>query len=357
MSFQPDGHHSRARLDRLHLLHGALPREPVCTENLTPFLKLLPCKGKAGISSLLDGHRLFDAQWQSMSIDVKPVCEDGGKCQLQMEQTVDMVLDVERARGKKDSPVPKPPPIEQLDCDTQKPYAGEDACFPLSGISDLSWSLSEIFGRPVRGSCPLAVVPNEEPEHVCVAVAEQRSIFVSQGSQERRKLPELRCFTLQGNSHSYLAGDSSGNTMEIDSIDFDIVLPELSPSTPIQLTPPPLYASRSLTGHGQERGGVQAVLHNPSLTSVVEFVYLESLPWFMKPYLHTLSVTTAGKEGEKAIQEIYYRPALDRKRGTQLEVKLRVLPGETVLLGYEFDKAVLRYTEYPPDANRGFDIA
>jgi phosphatidylinositol glycan class T len=135
-----------------------------------------------------------------MSIDVKPVCEEGGKCQLQMEQTVDMVLDVERALGKKDSPVPKPPPIEQLSCDPGKPYADDDACFPLSGISDLPWSLSEIFGRPIRGSCPLAVVPDEEPEHVCVAVAEQRSIFVSQSSQERKLSPELRCFTLQGTS-------------------------------------------------------------------------------------------------------------------------------------------------------------
>lgn len=108
MSFQPDGHHSDDALARLHLLHGTLPREPVCTENLTPFLKLLPCKGKAGISSLLDGHKLFDAQWQSMSIDVTPVCEGEGegegeteRCQLQMVQTVDMVLDVERSLRKK----------------------------------------------------------------------------------------------------------------------------------------------------------------------------------------------------------------------------------------------------------------
>ncbi|PUU81748.1 GPI transamidase component PIG-T [Tuber borchii] len=339
MSFQPAGHHSPERLERLHLLHGTLPREPVCTENLTPFLKLLPCKGKAGISSLLDGHRLFDAQWQSMSIDVKPVCEESGKCQLQMEQTVDMVLDVERSLGKKDSPVPKPPPIEQLSCDQEKPYAGGDSCFPLSGVTDLPWSLSEMFGRPVRGSCPLAVVPTEEATHVCVNIAEKRSIFVSQGSEERKRSPELRCFTLHEN------------------LDFDIVLPELSPSTNLLLTPPPVYASRSLTGHGQERGGIQAVLNNPSSNSTVEFVYLESLPWFMKPYLHTLSATISGKDDGNIIQDIYYRPALDRKRGTQLEVRLRVPPGETVLLNYEFDKAVLRYTEYPPDANRGFDIA
>lgn len=79
-------------------MHGALPHEVVCTENLTPFLKLLPCKGKAGISSLLDGHKLFDASWQTMAIDVRPFCPtDGSECVLEIEQTVDMVLDVERS--------------------------------------------------------------------------------------------------------------------------------------------------------------------------------------------------------------------------------------------------------------------
>jgi phosphatidylinositol glycan class T len=99
MSFLPAGAHSNATLPNLHLLHGTLPREVVCTENLTPFLKLLPCKGKAGISSLLDGHKLFDASWQSMSIDVRPVCpEDSGECLLEMTQTVDMVLDIQRSK-------------------------------------------------------------------------------------------------------------------------------------------------------------------------------------------------------------------------------------------------------------------
>lgn len=104
MAFKPTGDHSKTSLPRLHLLHGSLPREVVCTENLTPFLKLLPCKGKAGVSSLLDGHKLFDASWQSMAIDVRPVCaNDGSKCIVEMEQTVDMVLDIQRSkrpRGK-----------------------------------------------------------------------------------------------------------------------------------------------------------------------------------------------------------------------------------------------------------------
>lgn len=104
MSFAPNGDHPNSTLQNLHLLHGTLPREVVCTENLTPFLKLLPCKGKAGISSILDGHRLFDASWQSMSIDVVPICPTGSdECLLEITQTIDMVLDIQRSkrpRGK-----------------------------------------------------------------------------------------------------------------------------------------------------------------------------------------------------------------------------------------------------------------
>ena len=97
VAFEPAGDHSNT--SNLHLLHGTLPREVVCTENLTPFLKLLPCKGKAGIASLLNGHKLFDASWQTMSIDVRPVCpKSETECVVEMEQTVDMVLDIERSK-------------------------------------------------------------------------------------------------------------------------------------------------------------------------------------------------------------------------------------------------------------------
>jgi GPI-anchor transamidase subunit T len=110
---------------------------------------------------------------------------------------------------------------------------------------------------------------------------------------------------------------------------------------------------------------VQTLLTNPSPNSPVEFVYLESLPWFMKTYLHTLRVklNNAEKDNnisldeESLIKEIHYRPALDRRRGTQLEVRMLVPAASTVTLSYDFEKAVLRYTEYPPDANRGFDVA
>jgi GPI-anchor transamidase subunit T len=112
MSFSPEGDQHVAE-GRLYLLHGVLPGEVVCTENLTPFLKLLPCKGKAGIASLLDGHEVFDASWQSMSIDFRSVCPAGlDECHIEMSQRIDMVLDVERAKRPRNNPIPRPVPVE-----------------------------------------------------------------------------------------------------------------------------------------------------------------------------------------------------------------------------------------------------
>ncbi len=105
---------------------------------------------------------------------------------------------------------------------------------------------------------------------------------------------------------------------------------------------------------------MQTILTNPSPDSDVEFVYMESLPWFMRVYLHTIEARFDGPTGrpdKSLIEEIYYRPALDRARGTQLEVRMRIPPQSTVFLTYDFEKSILRYTEYPPDANRGFDVA
>ncbi|KAK4666341.1 Subunit of the glycosylphosphatidylinositol transamidase complex-like protein [Podospora pseudopauciseta] len=341
MSFQPEGDHPNMTAADTHLLYGVLPHEVVCTENLTPFLKLLPCKGKAGIATLLDGHKLFDASWQSMAIDVKPICPPGAECVLQIELTIDMVLDIDRSKRPRGNPIPRPPPGHELPCNTSKSYHAPDTCFPTDHQANQDWTLSQIFGRTMKGTCPLtdpAVPP------VCLHVPDSRSVFHSDGVLEKKNLDRVsRCFEIQ------------------PDVDFEIVLPAPEDESAVVVKPvtPLLYAERSFTGHGQERGGVQTILHNPSPDTEVEFVYMESLPWFMRIYLHTMSARIQGQtaKDDSLIKEVYYRPAVDRARGTQLEVRMRVPPASTVFLTYDFEKSILRYTEYPPDANRGFDVA
>ncbi len=232
-----------------------------------------------------------------------------------------------------------------MKCDTSKPYHQDDTCFPADYGSNQDWSLSQIFGKPMKGICPLA---DSGVSPVCIEVPHSRSVFMSTGVAEKKNADgRSRCYEIEPHS------------------DFEIVLPEMSQDPDKNAEPllipdtPALYAERSFTGHGAERGGMQTILTNPSLDSEVEFVYMESLPWFMRIYLHTLKARiSSGQEGSgDVIQEIYYRPAQDRARGTQLEVRMRIPPAATVFLTYDFEKSILRYTEYPPDANRGFDVA
>lgn len=77
------------------LRHASLPSEHVCTENLTPFLKLLPCKSLSGIASLLNPHRVFDADWHGMGVHVLWLGEAGVKVRM----TFQSVLDPLRSSG------------------------------------------------------------------------------------------------------------------------------------------------------------------------------------------------------------------------------------------------------------------
>lgn len=199
----------------------------------------------------------------------------------------------------------------------------------------------------MKGTCPLAD-PDTPP--VCLQVPDSRTVFVSKDVTEKKNSDRIsRCFEASAEA------------------DIEIVLPPPSEETQAAATnlvvspeTPLLYAERSFTGHGQERGGVQTILRNPTPDTEVEFVYMETLPWFMRIYLHTMQARIASSQTSNfssLIQQVYYRPALDRARGTQLEVRMRLPPAATVFLTYDFEKSILRYTEYPPDANRGFDVA
>ena len=48
-----------------------MPREAFCTENLTPFLRLLPCESRAGLASLLNPHQVLDNRFHSINLRVQ----------------------------------------------------------------------------------------------------------------------------------------------------------------------------------------------------------------------------------------------------------------------------------------------
>jgi GPI-anchor transamidase subunit T len=217
----------------------------------------------------------------------------------------------------------------------------------LEKTAEKGWSLTEVFGRGIKGACPLIDKEIPGSMSVCLRVPHDRDVFITAGAFESKNPDGFsRCYRLPSPDY------------------FDLVLPEQELQLKVPLEQPVLHAERTIIGHGQERGGMQVILRNPSNTNPVDFIYFESLPWFMRPYLHTLQARLAGIDGlqrqvpvSDIIGDIFFRPAIDRERGTQLELVLSVPPASTVTLIYDIEKAILRYTEYPPDANRGFNVA
>lgn len=233
-------------------------------------------------------------------------------------------------------------PADKLVCDESKSYNSEDTCYPLENSSATDWSLVEIFGRSIPGSCPLI---DDNSNDICIKVpSDWKVLFPPEISEIPQSGGYFRCYSIA------------------EDIPFDLNLPLEQPSTQVPLQQPILYAERTIIGHGQERGGLRSILTNPSNSDSVDFVYFETLPWFMRPYIHSLQTKVTDRKGVTTdatpiVKDIYYRPAVDRYRGTQLELILSVPPASTVTLTYQFEKAILRYTEYPPDANRGFNVA
>ena len=262
--------------------------------------------------------------------------------QSDLEVCLQIVLTAKPSLIPADNPIPRPIPSENLQCDQSKSYAGSEACYPSDANLGQSWTIAEIFGRPIQGSCLSEDSQGQLRDSVCIHVPHEREVNPhGEAVETRNEGRTSRCFAIPATKP------------------FEMVLSHIGPQTFNNISRPLLYAFRSFTGHGQERGGVKTILTNPSTTSSIEFVYFETLPWFMKIYLHTLAarLSTSSKPSPDIIKETFYRPALDRRRGTQLELVITVPADSTVILTYDFDKAILRYTEYPPDANRGFDVA
>lgn len=320
----------------LYLVRAALANEPICTENLTPFVRLLPTKGKSGISTLLDGHKVFDSSWHNLAIDVITECDDmSGTCFYSMEALVDVVMNVPNVLARSDRPIPRPLQGDDLRCDPNKPH-DEFQCFPLPEDTQTSYAISKLFGKKIHGSNLIS----SNPSTVCVDATDNWNILI------------------ENSGNYFTTGD---NCFELDgSSDYDIHMESNDTRSVVKSADVPVYVSRSLTGYGQDRGGLRTVFSNKD-SSPVTLVYFETLPWFMRLYLSSMKLETKNAEHseltlDNLIESINYQPAVDRIRPTHLEYTITIPANSSIALSIQFDKSLLKYAEYPPDANHGFEI-
>ncbi|KAI5896118.1 Gpi16 subunit, GPI transamidase component [Schizophyllum commune H4-8] len=278
-----------------HLRHATLPSEHVCTENLTPFRKLLPCKSRSGIASLLDPHHLFDGDWHGLGVHVRWIPEEG----IEVRLTAQVVSDLFRT----------------LNTDKR------------------DWSFQTLFGRTIEKACPVAgrstvrvTLPIHEPYQIHpepTLVKDNLAIYeVAQGP-----VP----------------------------LDVDMKWPMPQNWRASNNASHPLSIRRALRGFSQERGQLSIVIKN-ELPSEVRLRYLETLPWFVQMYLHTMRIESNGVLQDDLLSDISYIPTIPHSRPTTFQATLALPASSTTEITFDVTKAFLRYTEHLPDAQRGWDL-
>jgi phosphatidylinositol glycan class T len=119
---------------------------------------------------------------------------------------------------------------------------------------------------------------------------------------------------------------------------------------------------RILSGYGQEHGSIGVFISNPH-SHPVPAIWLEELPWWIRLYMHSLTIqlSQAGNitlisKSHGWFEQLHYKPAQDRISPSVIEASFQIPPESTLRISVDFDKGYLRYTEFPPDAHRGFAI-
>lgn len=334
-----------AQGDRGAVRQGALPREAVCTENLTPWLKLLPCRDRAGLSTLLERPRIHNGGYYSLRVHVK-----AGDGSLTLAQTLTAVL---------------------KSSDTSRGH--------IENVRRRSnWSLSSLFGRPLVGSCPLATSSHVQIELEANLMeelkrAETRSnmanVFEEEFDVNFNNIFQLN-FPPQAVSRSASAPSvclsyDVQNPSKPSPLDVGMSWRAFTPWSPRQ---GPFRATQFLTGRGNGRGAMVSVVNankdgwknfrHEGDDESIDVTTFQIVPWYVRLYMHTLKVVVDGQQVPlKTGVRLKLSPADDRKSPAVVEIGVTIPRNtSTVLLSVEFDKGYLRIDEHPPDANRGFDL-
>ncbi|XP_032675828.1 GPI transamidase component PIG-T isoform X2 [Odontomachus brunneus] len=303
-SFRPTGVTDEP-VNSSHLRYSSLPREIVCTENLTPFKKLLPCDSKRGLATLLNSAHIHNTNYHSIGIHFRSICRDitCTRTSLELRQTVSLIYDT------------------------------------MADISQ-DWSIRKFFGMGLKGACPLATLSN-----IYVDISNNNTNHV----YELTPPPSAKILSLRGGQQNKIAvydiRTHSSKGM------FNVAAVHSTPRINSINYPSILFANRYIIGYGQERGSLVTKLYN-NYWQTLDVILLENIPWYLLVYLHSITITRNDQQIFPLAQR--YLPGKERKSPYYLELILRLPPHSVTKVSIDMDYLFLKWQEYPPDANHGF---
>ncbi|NXF55810.1 PIGT transamidase, partial [Oceanites oceanicus] len=236
---------------------------------------------QAGLAVLLKAERLFHSSYHSQAVHIRPVCRvthwfaqlpcggftvaaslslvQDASClavSWELRQTLTVVFDTfSSSQGKKD------------------------------------WSLFKMFSRTLTDACPLA---------------SQSKVYVDISPKNKEK--ELLEVTpppasvheaiVQGDKRTYAVYDLLSPSLFNTSRSLNVQLKWKRPQDSSELPTPVLHAQRYVSGYGLQTGEISTLIYNTHPYRAFPVILLETVPWYLRLYVHTLTIITKGKENK-----------------------------------------------------------
>ncbi|NWU29142.1 PIGT transamidase, partial [Dyaphorophyia castanea] len=235
------------------------------------------CSLQAGLAVLLKAERLFHSSYHSQAVHIRPVCRGshwfaqqpcGGftlcntadaSClavSWELRQTLTVVFDFfSSGQGKKD------------------------------------WSLFKMFSRTLTDTCPLA---SQSKVYVDISPKNKEKELL-EVSPPPTSVHEA---IVQGDRKTYAVYDLLSPSLFNTSRSLNVQLKWKRPQDSSEMPIPTLHAQRYVGGYGLQTGEICTLIYNTHPYRAFPVILLETVPWYLRLYVHTLTIITKGKENK-----------------------------------------------------------
>ncbi|NWX49802.1 PIGT transamidase, partial [Steatornis caripensis] len=234
---------------------------------------------QAGLAVLLKAERLFHSSYHSQAVHIRPICR----------------VSVRLAAPSFNNPQEEIGSLLDASClavswELRQTLTVVFDTFS-SGQGKKDWSLFKMFSRTLTDACPLA---------------SQSKVYVDISPKNKEKellevtpLPSsVHEAVVQGDKRTYAVYDLLSPSLFNTSRSLNVQLKWKRPQDSSELPTPVLHAQRYVSGYGLQTGEISTLIYNTHPYRAFPVILLETVPWYLRLYVHTLAIITKGKENK-----------------------------------------------------------
>ncbi|WVQ68517.1 uncharacterized protein L199_006725 [Kwoniella botswanensis] len=294
------------------------PESHLCTENLTPFLSLLPSKGLSGISLLLSQPGIIFS-WESQSEGIEILMPSSTHPQGRWKGWWEGVLPLIPENNKRNN---------------------------NNDDKSRNFSIEKIFKKKLPRTFPEA---QSSVLRLIKDSPRDDNLRAKPNGQEREEC-------IDGQIRNVIKWDLMDANLVGKDIDFwwdgetefhyahNILLPGIS-------------VSRTVVDKLASDGTFQiTIMNNDDLER--RAIYSEIWPWWVKGWMSEIELFVDNKKRPDLLENSSYNPSTPPKISTTtLHFSLTIPARSKLILKIPFTKLTLKYTEHRPDAERGIELS